>query len=175
MGSEALDQSRKAPNPARWHYEKPPVPPVEEIARREAAPYPVYGIYTWFGEYEKLREDIKKVGWSTLRIGGPTTDANMRMLFEDGAAYDTADWKHVPLDFHAAYLCRYYAFSLRLGVSCVTPMFVTDTDGFPGGFFDRLDEWKWRPAADAVRTMIDVMPHPKLIGSQAGRDPGACA
>ncbi len=345
-------------------------PPLDWVINREVQPYPVYGIYTWFGEYTQLREQIKKVGWSTLRIGGPKNDENMKMLFEDGhnfvcftgshtgvkvgkrdkydsdeaylearrkdatsflkrfgangnfykefpqfadrhipfimihnepnfhymwkagseaqrealyaklapmitdlvrehspkskvigftaggagagdlrfvknvlkidprcitevdgfathpyvdpvppethnirkwgsysianslntlrknfdeykrkdilvwyteagwkigkkdgGAYDEKPEKIVSLDLQAAYSCRYYALALRLGVSCVTNMFITDTDGFNGGFFDRLNDMKWRPSAYAVQNMIKTMPHPALQAAQSdGKD-----
>jgi len=57
--------------------------------------------------------------------------------------------------------------AVRLGVQCVTVMFITDTDGHAGGHFDRLRDFAWRPTAHAVRNMIQQMPHPKLAGIQS--------
>jgi hypothetical protein len=64
-------------------------------------------------------------------------------------------------ELQAAYTCRLYAIAQRLGVERVTNMFLTDTDGYNGGFFS--DDGSWRPSAHAVQTMIRLMPAPKLV------------
>lgn len=61
-----------------------PLPSFEEIMKRPAPELPVYGLYTWCGEYRTHRESIKKVGWPSLRVAGPMDDETMRMLCEDG-------------------------------------------------------------------------------------------
>ena len=362
--AHALEQPATIPEGYLMTEQK--LPPLADIVNRARPDYPVYGIYTWFGEYKQLREQIKQVGWSTLRIGGPTSDENMAMLFEDGhnfccmasgkgkrdkfdsdetyikasleglneffdrfgaggsfykshpqfadryipfmtlrnepnfhymykagseaqrealyaklapqlielikkrspktkiigftaggagagdlrfikhvleidkraltetdvfsthpyvdpaapetnkiekwgsysianslfvlrrtfdqygkkdipvwyteggfkiskadgAAYNIPAKQTVPIKLQAAYNCRYYAWALRLGVDCVTTMFITDTDGYPGGFFDRLNDMKWRPNAFALQNMIRIMPHPVLRGAQADGEDG---
>jgi hypothetical protein len=63
-------------------------------------------------------------------------------------------------------------------------MSVNDTDNFNSGFFQR--DGSWRPSAHAVRTMIQLMPSPRLLGALSdgedgcfvyrfapGEDPGA--
>lgn len=60
-----------------------PFPPLDSIIRKEIPDRPVYGLYTWAGEYRSLREEIRKVGWKNLRVGGPWDDESMRMAVED--------------------------------------------------------------------------------------------
>ncbi len=69
-----------------------------------------------------------------------------------------------PIQLQAAYIVRLYALSVRLGVGRVHIMHANDTDRFNGGVFIR-GTGAWRPAAFATQTMIEAMPHPKLLGA----------
>jgi hypothetical protein len=70
--------------PGKWKLVEDPLPPFDEIAKRPAAMLPVYGLYGWCGEYEAYRQDIKKVGWKSIRIGGPMDEKVFKMMCEDG-------------------------------------------------------------------------------------------
>lgn len=74
----------------------------------------------------------------------------------------------------AAYVCRLYALSQRLNVDRVHIMFITDSDGFNGGFFRREDN-AWRQSAWAARSMIHLMPHPKLVAAPIDGEDGTFA
>jgi len=70
--------------PGKWKLSVQPLPPLAAVVKRPVAELPVYGLYTWCGEYRRHRDSIKKVGWRVLRIAGPMDDATMAMLAEDG-------------------------------------------------------------------------------------------
>ena len=70
-------------NPGKWEFRRGPMPPLAEIIAQAPAPRPVYGLYTWCGEYSKYRDSIRKVGWRCVRIAGPMDDATMAMLAAD--------------------------------------------------------------------------------------------
>lgn len=93
--------------------------------------------------------------WYT-EIGWPISKA-------EGGYYDMPATETTTQRLQAAYITRLYAYALRLGVPFVTNMFVSDTDNFNGGFFNR--DRTWRESATAVKTMTTLMPHPRLIGA----------
>ncbi|NIA21258.1 MAG: hypothetical protein GWP05_04650 [Anaerolineaceae bacterium] len=70
--------------PGKWKLVNQSFPPMGEILKRPAAELPVYGLYAWCGEYKEHRDSIKKVGWKSVRIGGPMDDQTMKMLCRDG-------------------------------------------------------------------------------------------
>jgi hypothetical protein len=70
--------------PGTWKLVDDPLPPLEAITGRKVQDVPVYGLYGWCGEYKEYREDIRKVGWKAIRIGGPMEDAAFKMMCEDG-------------------------------------------------------------------------------------------
>ena len=51
-------------------------------------------------------------------------------------------------------------------------MSLKDTDGVNSGFLNK--DGSWRPSAHAVKTMISLMPRPKLTGSDADLTDGHC-
>ncbi len=67
-----------------WRFDDLPLPPVAEIAAREPDPLPVYGLYQWGGEYLTFRDDIRQVGWTTYRCGGPVVEPALIAMMEDG-------------------------------------------------------------------------------------------
>ncbi|PTY02241.1 hypothetical protein DB346_08985 [Verrucomicrobia bacterium LW23] len=101
------------------------------------------------------------------------SEGGWEISHKDGGKYNLDDKKAVSPDMAAACYARYYAYSLRLGVERVTPMFITDTDNYNGGFF--LPDGTWRPAAKAVQTMIRLIPSPRLIAALADGDNGVFA
>jgi len=75
-------QPTKIPGP--WKLVDLPLPPFERTAKRPAASLPVYGLYTWCGEYKEHRDSIRKVGWNSVRIGGALNDEAMTLFCQDG-------------------------------------------------------------------------------------------
>jgi len=104
--------------------------------------------------------------WYT-EIGWPISQADGGHFPDRGS-----EPKVSPL-LQAAYVCRTYAMAMRLGVERVNIMFVTDSDGFNGGFF--LRDKSWRPSAYAVQHMIRLMPNPKLTAAIHDGDNGLYA
>jgi len=70
--------------PGKFAVTAQPFPPLTVITAKAVPDRPVYGLYTWAGEFRLLREDIRNVGWKQIRVGGPWDDAAMRMAVEDG-------------------------------------------------------------------------------------------
>lgn len=64
----------------------------------------------------------------------------------------------------AAFTVQMYTLGLRLGIERITNMYIMDTDNCNPGFVDR-DTGKWRPIAYATKTMIDLLPDPRLVGA----------
>lgn len=140
-----------------------PAPP--ETNKKES-----WGSYSIANSLDSLRKIFNQYGKKDITVW--YTEGGFMISKADGAAYEKPANLTVSLELQAAYNCRYYAIALRLGVDCVTTMFITDTDGYPGGFFDRLRDMKWRPSAHAVQTMIRIMPHPALRGAQSDGEDG---
>ena len=90
------------------------------------------------------------------------TEAGWEISYFNGGMFQNNPEESVSPLLQAAYICRYYAMALRLGVDRVAPFFIVDADGHNGGFFDEAT-LQWRPSALAVKQMIAAMPHPKLI------------
>lgn len=72
-------------------------------------------------------------------------------------------------DLHAAYISRMFIWALRLGVPRVHIMHLHDADAFNSGFLNRSD-YAWRPAAHATKTMIELLPNPKITGALSEGD-----
>jgi len=118
-------------------------------------------------------------GWAVnLRSGGAFVDPIRPP--DDGVSTAKASLNGIPYDIdprkwidpltQAAYHVRMYAQCLRLGIERHFPMSIVDTDGFNSGFLTK--EGEFRESAHAVQTMIDVMPHPKLIEVVADGEDG---
>ena len=130
----------------------PPVPPETNSIRG-------WGSYSVARSLDAIRKTLARHGNADARIW--YTEMGWPISKADGGHFDTAaDGVYVTPALQAAYVVRAYALALRLGVERVNIMFVTDSDGFNGGFF--LRDKSWRPSAHAVRTMIRMMPNPKL-------------
>ncbi len=70
--------------PGNWELKDDPLPPLADILDRPRAQVPVYGLYTWGGEYRGHRQSINEVGFTTIRVSGPMQDDTMLALAEDG-------------------------------------------------------------------------------------------
>lgn len=70
--------------PGKWSAEAQPTPPLGEILRRPTPDRPVYGVYCWAEEYVQHRDFIRKVGWTSVRLGGPINDEALKMAAQDG-------------------------------------------------------------------------------------------
>ena len=129
----------------------PPAPPETDAVRS-------WGSYSIAKGLDSIRKTLAKHGagekpiWYT-EMGWPITKA-------DGGFYETKEKDLATPLLQAAYVCRTYAYAMRLGVERVHIMFATDTDNFNAGFF--LRDGKWRPSATAVQTMIAQMLRPGL-------------
>jgi hypothetical protein len=60
-----------------------PLPPLDGILSKAKNNPCIYGIYTWSGEYLKHRQDLKHVGWKSIRLGGPIGGEIVNALVED--------------------------------------------------------------------------------------------
>ncbi len=136
--------------------------PYVDPAPPEAYSIRPWGQYSIAGTLAENRRTLEEVGaadkpvWFT-EIGWPVSKA-------DGGHFDTAEGKvMVSPMLQAAYVCRLYAYALRLNVDRVHIMFATDTDNFNAGFF--LRDKSWRPSATAVAVMTDVLSNPRLVGA----------
>lgn len=122
-----------------------------------------WGSYSISRNLSIIRDALKKHGRPNAPIW--YTEIGWPILPEDGGHYPAAKpHECVPPLFQAAYVCRTYAFALRLNVERVHIMYVTDADNFNAGFFEKETK-QWRPSAHAVQTMIATLPDPKLVGS----------
>ncbi len=133
-----------------------------------------WGSYSLPGNLVLIRDILRKAGCKPdipiryTELGWPISQA-------DGGQFpDRHKERIVPKQLQAAYVVRSYALALRLGVSRVNIMFISDSDGFNGGFFKRNDK-SWRPSAYAVKTMIETMPNPELIKVNSDGKNGAYA
>ena len=69
--------------PGDWEIRAEPLLPLSVLKTLLPPEKPLYGLYTWCGEYRIHREDIKQVGWKSIRIGGPMDDTTFAMIVED--------------------------------------------------------------------------------------------
>jgi|GEM_PF-1463522 len=70
--------------PGEYSVGAQPFPAAASIIARPAQTLPVYGLYTWGYEYMQNRENIKNVGWRSVRLAGTITDEYMTALAQDG-------------------------------------------------------------------------------------------
>lgn len=128
-----------------------PAPPETDAVRS-------WGTYSIAKGLDAIRKTLAEHGagqrpiWYS-EVGWPITKA-------DGGFYETKEKDLATPLLQAAYVCRLYAYSVRLGVERVHIMFATDTDNFNAGFF--LRDGKWRPSATAVQNMINLLPFPRF-------------
>lgn len=75
-GADYFTQPTDDPELRKWQAGEQPLPPLAEIIARPAQDVPVFGIYLWGSEYELAWQEINKMGVRTLRMSGPTVEAN---------------------------------------------------------------------------------------------------
>jgi hypothetical protein len=129
-----------------------PVPPETNSVKK-------WGSYSMAGDLAKVRKTMTQHGAGGRPIW--FTEFGWVISKEDGGFFDTPAERSITPLLQAAYVCRAYALTMRLGVERAYIMYVTDADHFNGGFF--LRSGAWRPSAHAVQTMIRQMPSPRLV------------
>lgn len=67
-----------------WAFTPQPHPPAAQIVAQQPDDVPLYGCYSWYGEYKQFRAEIKKIGWKTYRLSGPVDEEVLKMAIEDG-------------------------------------------------------------------------------------------
>ncbi|MDF3128422.1 hypothetical protein P0Y35_04370 [Kiritimatiellaeota bacterium B1221] len=80
----AQEQPEGLPRRDQIVFAEQKLPALAWVKNLKPAPFPVYGIYTWMGEFNQLKQEIKEVGYKTLRVGGKYSDENMKALFDTG-------------------------------------------------------------------------------------------
>ena len=93
------------------------------------------------------------------------TEMGWEIPQEEGGRFPGKRAGSVSSHLQGAYLVRNYALAMRLNVERVHVMFIQDSDSYNGGLFNR--NGTWRPSAHAVKTMISILPEPKLLGAIA--------
>jgi len=86
LAGNVFAQGVKQPTtiPGEWKLYEEPLPPVEDVARGPQAGRMIYGLYTWAGEYKRLHEGMRGVGFPAFRVAGPMDDEAMRLIVQDG-------------------------------------------------------------------------------------------
>ena len=133
--------------PGRLAITTQPFPTLTTVTAKAVPDRPVYGLYTWKGEYTELRKEIRKVGWKQLRFSGPWDDETMRMTIEDDieVMYTLSGRKgQQRIDFAsdeafiADYLAKVDAFLTRYGPG---GSFFADNPGLPIRPITALEIW----------------------------------
>jgi len=140
-----------------------PAPPETDYVRP-------WGQYSIAGGLAEIRKAMQKAGTSDRPIW--YTELNWTITQEEGGAYKTGKRDTTAL-LAAAYWVRSYALALRLGAERLNFMSIVDTDNCNSGLLNR--DGSWRPSAHAVKTMIELMPHPQLIAAEADGADGCYA
>ncbi len=73
-------QPTEVPDQREWETGAQPLPPIADIVAKPAQPFPVYGIYLWGDEYQKAHAEIEKMGVRSIRLSGPTSEAEEALL-----------------------------------------------------------------------------------------------
>ncbi len=123
--------------PGNWALKDDPLPPLDDILDRPRADVPVYGLYTWGGEYRRHRQSINDVGFRTIRMAGPLEDATMRALAEDGpdVLYTLGSERRDAFDSDDAFIANYHDMIRR----------VMGRYGPGGSFFEEHPDVPQRP------------------------------
>ncbi|MEX0885127.1 MAG: hypothetical protein WD009_01690 [Phycisphaeraceae bacterium] len=96
--------------PGNWTWRADPLPPLETVVDRVRPAVPVYGLYTWGGEYLTHRQSIADVGWTSIRMGGRIEDDTMFALVEDGldVVHTLGGERRDQFDSDEAFLAAYH-------------------------------------------------------------------
>ena len=129
-------------------------------------PHPPFAYVSWLPDHciatahKKLRAALDGRGKQDMPIW--YTELGWMIPPSEGGHFNTCQ-HGVNLLEHAAYNVQVYILGLRLGVERITTMYIMDTDNCNPGIVNR--DGSWRPAAHAVKLLIDIMPDPRLIGA----------
>ena len=142
------------------HPYAPPVAP--EVERVQP-----FGSYSAAGSLAKLRSILAEQGVTDRPVWW--TEWNWSVDPESGGRLaptrDDSENRSVSLELQAAYLVRGYLLALRVGVERLAYMSLVDTDGVNSGILIPGDPPVWRPSAYALKTLLALMPHPRLLGA----------
>ncbi len=128
-------------------------------------PNPPYAYSHWLPDFniafghKRLRGMLDSMGGEEIPMW--YTELGWMIPPSEGGRFDTCH-HGVNLMEHAAYNVQVYLLGLRLGVERITTMYIMDTDNCNPGFVNY--DGSWRPAAYAVKNLIDILPDPKLLG-----------
>ena len=84
QAAPAIGLTQPSAETPQWRIRPLQLPPIAEITAKASHNPNIYGLYSWSNEYKTRRAALKEIGWKSIRIGGPLTDADMRMFAEDG-------------------------------------------------------------------------------------------
>lgn len=136
-----------------------PIPPEATLVKS-------WGTYSIAGSLDTIRALMVEYGTSDKPVW--YTELNWTIHPEAGGSYaldpNPANQRDVTPELQAAYTVRGYLLCLRLGVERLNYMSIVDTDSVNSGMLDRNNGNTWRPSAHAVDTLLEIMPHPKLVG-----------
>jgi hypothetical protein len=110
--------------------------------------------------YNEIRELLRAGGKEEMPIW--YTELGWFLRPECGGFYDTCHKGYDQLA-QAAFTVQMYALGLRLGIDRITNMYIMDTDNCNPGFVNR--DGSFRVSAEATKTMISLMPHPRLTAA----------
>ena len=106
------------------------------------------------------RQHIQNNGRSVQQVPWLWTEGGWILDPSAGGSFARAGMTDIIL--WASHYVRMYLIGMRMGLTSVTPMFITDSDNYNGGFFPSIGNPTWRPNAIAVQSMINLMPNPVL-------------
>jgi len=136
-----------------------PAPPEADMVRS-------WGSYSIARGLVEIRETMRRHGAGDRPIWYTELSWTVQ-----GGRFDPGNDRNTTPELQAAHFVRGYLWALRLGVERVNYMSLVDTDGVNAGMLAGADGAQWRPAAHAIRALLAVMPHPRLIGAvREGRD-----
>ena len=124
--------------------------------------------FTWMGwlkfsiasGYQKIREILARGGREDMPIW--YTELGWFIPPSEGGFSDSCHNGNTQLE-QAALNTQSYVLGMRLGVERITTMYIMDTDGCNPGFVNR--DGSPRLSAKAIKTMISLLPDPKLVGA----------
>lgn len=134
-----------------------------------------YSVHSTF-RYSPITSFIKYAGFMERRGAGHKpiwwTEWGWTISKEAGGSYGVKDEtgggaqdRDVSPELQAAFYVRGYMTALRLGVARLHFMSIVDTDGFNSGMLGGANNKEWRPLAQAIKNLIELMPHPRLLAA----------
>jgi lysophospholipase L1-like esterase len=133
-----------------------------------------YGRFSILGGWTQIREIMRSTGSGDKPIWW--TELNWTIYPDSGGGYSLAQLdprardRDTTPELQAAYLVRGYALALRLGVPRLFYMSLVDTDNVNSGMLSPAGTP--RLSGKAVKAMISLMPHPRIVGAVSDGDGG---